>query len=395
MKNNMREAVIVSAVRSPVGKLCGSLSEVKAEDLAAVVLKEAVKRAQIAPEKIDEVFFSTVMAKQFNNVARVAALEAGIPESVPAISMDRQCASSLNAVAYASYLIEAGCYDCVAVGGVDMDTRKPWIFGRTEKAYQLQPPALQIPMVASKKYGKDADILLTAEKIAEQFGITREECDKFALESHRKAIEAWEDHRFDEQIVPIEIKDRKGNVVSVFEKDEIMRESTLEVLAKLRTASGVPGGLVTAGNSSPLCDGAAAAVVMECSMAEELGCDLMGKIIGYAAAGVDPTIMGIGPVYATRKVFEKTGYGWDDIDLIEMNEAFASQSLACVKELNMPTEKLNPNGGAIALGHPFGATGAILTAKMLYELRRQNKKRGLISFCVAGGQGVAVIIERI
>lgn len=390
----MREAVIVSAVRTPVCKMGAELSPCDANMLGGLVIREAVKRAKIAPEKIDEVIYGSVMMKQYNNVARVMALEAGIPESVPAVSIDRQCATSLVGAAYASALIESGMYDTVVIGGVDMDSRRPWVLGRVDKAFSLQPPQIIEHTLAPAKYGKDVIVVNTAEAVAEKYGITREACDAFAAGSHTKAIAAWEAGRFDEQIVPVEIKDRKGNV-TVVNKDGIMRPSTPETLAKLRVASGKPDGVVTAGNSSPLCDGASAAVIMERSLAEELGCEILGKVTAYAAAGVEPGLMGTGPIAATKKLFAKYGMSWDDIDLIEMNEAFAAQSLACIKALDMPVEKLNPNGGAIALGHPYAATGGILLAKMLYELRRTGKKRGLITFCVGGGQGTSVVVERI
>ena len=390
----MREAVIVAAVRTPVCKMGAELASSSAEALGSIAVREAVRRAKIAPEKVDEVIYGSVMMKQYNNVARVVSLAAGLPESVPAVSIDRQCATSLVGAAYATYLIEAGVYDCVVTGGTDMDSQRPWVLGRVEKAYSLAPPPIIEHTLTPKEYGKDAIVVNTAEAVARKYGITREQCDAFASESHRRALAAWEDHRFDEQIVPVPIIDRKGNITMV-EKDGIMRPSPVETLSRLRVASGQPNGVITAGNSSPLCDGASATVVMERTLAERLGCEILGRITAYAAAGVDPRLMGTGPIAATKKLFEKYNLSWNDIDLIEMNEAFAAQSLACISGLDMPTEKLNPNGGAIALGHPYAATGGILLAKAVYELKRTGKKKALITFCVGGGQGTSIVVERV
>ena len=234
---------------------------------------------------------------------------------------------------------------------------------------------------------------MTAEKVAEQYGITREECDQFGLLSQQRAAKGWEEGVFDEQIIPIEVPAGKKGETAQFSKDETVRESTMEGLAKLRP-SFKPDGVSTAGNSSPLTDGAAAVVMMSREKAEEKGLEILGVYKGFAVAGLDPTVMGLGPVYSTRKLLKKMNLSLDDIDLSEINEAFAAQSVACVRELGLDMEKVNVNGGAIALGHPFGATGAILVTKMVYELKRRNLKRGLITFCIGGGQGAAMIIER-
>jgi len=388
----MREAVIVPAVRSPVGKARGSLSPLKPHELASAVVKEALIRSLIDPSRIEEVMYGSVMSKEYNNIARVVGLASGLPVSTPGISFDRQCGTSLNAVAYASILIESGVHDVVLAGGVEMDTRRPWVMGRVEQSFQAAPPEFLPPTVTPPEFG-NASMVATAENVARKYGITRTDCDAFAVESHRRAIAAWNSGRFDSQIVPIVVPAGKGTT-AVFAKDEIMRESSMETMAALRVAGGAEGGVVTAGNSSPTCDGASAVLVMERSAAESSGSPILGAYRGYASVGVDPDIMGIGPVYAIRKLLKAKGMTLGDIDLIEINEAFASQSIACVRELGIDPEKLNVNGGAIALGHPLAATGGILIAKILCELKRRNAELGLISFCVGGGQGVAMLVHR-
>lgn len=389
----MREAVIVSAVRSPMGKYRGSMTNIAPHELGAQVLKEAVKRSKVDPKEIDEVIYCNLMEKEYNNIARYVALEAGLPIEVPGVSLDRQCASSLNAIAYGAYLIMVGHHDVVAAGGVEMDTRRPWILSKPTQPYQMEEPKFLIPKTANDRFGGN-NMLVTAENLAEKYSLNREELDAFSVESHRKAIEAWENGAFDEQIVPIEIKDRKGNV-TVFSRDETMRsDTTVEKLAKLKPASGKKDGMVTAGNSSPYTDGASAVIIMEKEKALSLDCEILGTFKGFESIGVDPSIMGIGPVYAVKKLLDKHGLSMDDIDLIEMNEAFAAQSIPCINELGMNIDKLNVNGGAIALGHPLAATGGILTAKLLYEMKRRNVKRGIVTFCAAGGQGAAALFER-
>lgn len=387
----MREAVIVSAVRTPVGRVMGALASVPAEELGALVVKEAVRRASIDPKEIDEVIFGNLMNTDVNNMARCVALGAGLPITVPGISVDRQCASSLNAFVYAAMLIQTGNADIVVAGGVESDSRRNYVMDKPSKAFQVMPPQWSRIHTVPPEYGQDS-MVDTAENVARQYNLSREELDAFAVLSHRKAANAQKDGIFDAQIIPVEIK--AGKSVVIVDKDEAVRpETSMEILAKLKPVIG-EGGVVTAGNSSPMSDGAGAVVVMEKEKAKEMGLEILAAFKHYAAAGVEPRIMGTGPIAATRKLFKNTGLAFDDIDIIEMNEAFASQSLACIKELNMPMEKLNPNGGAIALGHPLAGTGAILLTKMVYELERQNKKTGLISFCVGGGQGVSVVIER-
>ncbi|WP_258359125.1 thiolase family protein [Moorella sulfitireducens] len=386
----MREAVIVAAVRTPVGRCRGVLAPVPAHELGALAVKEAVRRAGINPEEIDEVIFANLMNNEINNMARMVSLSAGLPISVPGITLDRQCAASLNAVAYASILIEAGYADIIVAGGVESDSRRCYVMEKPTQPYQVAPPQWAVIHTAPGEL--NVTMGMSAENVAEKYGITRRECDEFSLLSHQKATRAWEAGVFDGQIVPVEVKDKKKSIV--VEKDECYRpDASLEAMAALPPVF-KKDGIVTAGNSSPMSDGAGAVVIMEKGKAKALGLEILAKFKAYAAAGVDPRIMGVGPIAATRKLFQKTGMTMKDIDLIELNEAFASQAIACIRELNIDMEKLNVNGGAIALGHPLAGTGAILTTKMVYELKRRGLQTGLISFCVGGGQGVSVVLER-
>lgn len=388
----MREAVIVSAVRSPVGKARGGLTPLQPYELAGLVVKEAVKRAKIDPDKIGEILFGSVMSKEYNNMARVVGLAAGLPVEIPGITLDRQCGTSLNAIAYGAVLIESGMHDVIVAGGVEMDTRRPFIMSRVEQAFQAMPPSFLQPIVTPPAFG-NVSMLVTAENVAQKYNISREECDVYSLESHKRAIESWDKGYFDEQVLKVEVDLGKGKT-TVIAKDEIMRESTLEMMAKLPVASRIPNGVVTAGNSSPTCDGASAVVVMEKNMAQSLGLEILGTYRGFTSIGLDPDVMGLGPIYAIRKLLKDKNLTLDDIDLLEINEAFASQTIACIKELGIDTNKLNVCGGAIALGHPLAASGGILVARMVYELKRRNARYGVVSFCCGGGQGVAMLIER-
>jgi acetyl-CoA C-acetyltransferase len=388
----MREAVIVSAVRTPVGKVRGALANVPAGEMGALVIGESVKRAGIDPAEIEDVFFGNLMANEYANIARVAALGGGLPYSVPALTLDRQCGASLTTFALAAIMIESGHADVLLAGGVESDSRRCYVMEKPSAAFQINPP--QWANIVSAYAPEDAvNMGMTAENLAEKYKITREQCDAFAVTSQQKAARAWNEGFFDSQIVPVPAPSGKGQTVFV-NKDEALRaDTTSEGLAKLRP-SFKENGVVTAGNSSPLSDGAGALVVMEKSMAKSRGLKIWGKFSGYACVGVDPKYMGWGPVEATQKLLKKTGCTLQDIDLIEMNEAFAAQSLACIQGLSIDTDKLNVNGGAIALGHPLAGTGAILLTKLVYELERRNLGTGLVTFCVGGGQGVSVLIER-
>ncbi|MBP2652805.1 MAG: Acetyl-CoA C-acetyltransferase [Firmicutes bacterium] len=389
----MREAVIVSAVRTPVGKCRGALASVPAHELGALSVKEAVKRAKIDPSIIEDVIYANLMNHEINNMGRMVALAAGLPITVPGITLDRQCPASLNALAYAAILIEAGYHDVLVAGGVESDSRRPYVMDKATVGYQVAAPQWSVIHTAPDELG-NLPMGITAENIAEKYGITREECDKFAVRSHQKLAAAWDAGYFNEQIVPVEVNLGKGKT-SMFTKDEALRpETSMESLAKLRP-SFKKDGVLTAGNSSPMSDGGGAMVVMEKELAKSMGLEILAKFKAYATAGVDPKIMGVGPVASTNILFKKTGMTMKDIDLVEINEAFASQSIACVRDLNIPEDKFNVNGGAIAHGHPLAGSGAVLVAKTVYELKRRNLSTGLISFCAGGGAGVSVVLERV
>ena len=388
----MKEAVIVSAVRLPVGRVGGALAKIRPEKLGGMVIREALKRGKVDPNMVDECIFCSCDNEDIKIAARVIALEGGLPISVPGYQIQRGCGSSLTAVWDAAMMIPTGFAETVVCGGAESTTFAPYLMNQPTRAYSQMPMPWCEPIFSPKEYGNLPNGP-TADNIAKRFGITREDCDAFAVESHRKGAEAYRNHRFDEQILPVEVA-LKGGKTMTFDRDEPLRDDcSMESLAKLRP-SFAPDGVCTAGNSSPLVDGASCVIVMEREKAESLGLDILAKVTNFADAGCEPSIMGEGPVHACRKLFKKTGLTWDDIDLIEMNEAFAAQSVHCVRELNMPVEKLNVNGGAIALGHPFAATGTILVTKMVYEMRRTDAQRGVVTFCIGGGQGVALLLEK-
>ncbi|NLB53511.1 MAG: thiolase family protein [Syntrophomonadaceae bacterium] len=386
-----REAVIVSPVRTPVGKCRGVLAPVPAYKLAAEVIKETVNRTNVNPAEIDDVIYGNLFAFDVANMGRMALLEAGLPIEVPGMTVDRQCSSSLNAIAIAASLVISGFGDLFIAGGVESDSRRPFVFEKPEKGYQTSFPkwcGIQVspPQVGNPPMG------ITAENVAELYGISREEQDEFAYLSHTRAIAAQKNGVFDKQIVPITIPQKKGQAVLV-SKDEVPRESTnMEALSALKPAF-KKDGTVTAGNSSPMSDGASACIVTTRQKAEEMGWPWMLKFKSFAVAAVDPNYMGLGPIYATRKLLSRTGMRLNDFDLIELNEAFAAQSLACIKDLNIDLNRCNVNGGAIALGHPLAGTGGILTAKLAYEMEARGAKNGLVSFCIGGGQGLTAWFE--
>ncbi|SBW08588.1 Acetyl-CoA acetyltransferase [uncultured delta proteobacterium] len=385
-----RSAVLVSGARTPIGKCRGSLAEVPASTLASIVMREAVKRAGIEPSELDDVVFGNLLNSEACNMARLAALEAGFPFSVPAVTMDRQCASGLETMAYAAAMIQAGFKDVLLAGGVESDSTRTYIMEKPKAAYQVMPP--QWATYRTAPGDLNVPMGITAENVAEACGVTREECDAFAVESHKKAAHAWEQGYFNEQIVPVTIRGKKGDVI-VAADECVRKDASLESMAALKPAF-KKDGIVTAGNSSPMNDGAGAVVIMEEGRARSGGYAAMFRFKAYAVAGVDPRMMGLGPVEAVRKLFRQTGMTFADIDLVELNEAFAAQSLGCIRELNIPPDKLNVNGGAIALGHPLAGTGGILVTKLMYELVRRGCGVGMVSFCIGGGQGAAAVIER-
>ncbi len=388
----MRDAVIVSAVRTPVGRgVKGTLSNTRPDDLAALVLGEAVKRAGIDSSLVEDVILGCAMpeAEQGMNVARLAALRAGLPDSVSGVTVNRFCSSGLQTIAMGVAAIKAGFNDVVLAGGVESMSYVP-MMGHN--------PAPN-PDLMDSRPGAYISMGLTAENVATRYGVSKEDQDAFAVRSHQRATKAVQEGKFHDEIVavPVTVDTLKGTQLSsatvMFENDELMRPDTsMEGLAKLKPAF-KNGGSVTAGNASPFSDGAAAVLIMEAEMAKRLGLEPLGRLLAFATAGVEPEIMGIGPVKAIPKALEQAGLTLEDIDLIELNEAFAAQSLAIIRTLGIDESKLNVNGGAIALGHPLGATGAKLTASLLHELKRRGGRYGIVTMCVGGGMGAAGVFE--
>lgn len=386
-----RDAVIVSAVRTAIGRQGGALAPIPAHIFGAEVIKEAIRRANVRPEMIDDVILGNVLSGG-GNIARLTALQTGLSIEITGLTVDRQCGSGINAVNLAAQAIRAGDGDIYIAGGIESMSRAPYLMDRPEKPYSSTPPSFRKSQLSPKEIG-DPPMGITAENLVKKYNISREEQDEFAFRSQQRMAAAMEEGRFNEQIVPITIPVRKGEPI-VFKTDEHPRpQTTMEALSKLQPAF-LEGGTVTAGNSSGLNDAASALVIMSREKAEELGLTPLAVVREYAVAGVDPNIMGIGPVPATRKVLKKAGLSLEDIDIIEINEAFAAQVIACDRELNMDPKKVNVNGGAIAHGHPLGATGAILITKAVYELKRSGGRYALITACIGGGQGIATIIER-
>ena len=389
-----KEIVIASACRTAIGTMGGSLKNTPVVDLGTIVIKEAINRAGIKPEDVDEVLMGCVLqAAQGQSVARQAAVYAGIPVEKPALTLNNLCGSGLKCVNLAADMIEAGDAEVLVVGGMESMTRAPYVVPNGRYGYRMGPGEFLDTMICDglQDTFNHYHMGITAENVAEQWGITREAQDEFAANSQKKAVEAIEAGRFKDEIVPVPIKVKKQEVM--FDTDEHPRKGvTAESLAKLRPAF-KKDGTVTAGNASGINDGAAALVIMSAEKAEELGVKPIARYVGGASAGCDPSIMGVGPIYAVRKAFEKTGKTMDDMDLIELNEAFAAQSLAVCNDLEVPMEKCNVNGGAIALGHPVGCSGARILVSLIYELQRRGEKTGLASLCVGGGMGVAAIVE--
>jgi acetyl-CoA C-acetyltransferase len=394
--NGAQDVVVLSAVRTAIGKYGGSLKDKSPSDLGAVVTKEAIKRAGIAPEDVGHVVFGNVIHSDQKDMylSRVAAVNAGIPVEVPCLTLNRLCGSGLQAIVSGAQMIKLGDVQVTVGGGAECMTRAQYWLPALRWGQRLSDGAAVDAMVAALTDPFDnVHMGVTADNVAVKYNVSREDQDQFAVESHRRAIAAMKACRFADQIVPIELKSREG--VTNFVTDEHARaDASLEGMAKLKPAFGKTG-TVTPGNASGINDAAAAVVLMNADTANKRGLKPMARLVGYSHVGVDPKYMGIGPVPAIRDVFKKTGLGLDDMDVIELNEAFAAQALAVMRELNIPTEKTNPNGGAVALGHPIGATGCLITVKALYELHRIQGRYALVSLCIGGGQGMAVIFERI
>ncbi|WP_301897240.1 acetyl-CoA C-acetyltransferase [uncultured Holdemanella sp.] len=391
-----KKVVLAGACRTAIGKMGGALSNTPAADLGAIVIKEALNRAGVKPEQVDEVLMGCVIqAAQGQNVARQASIKAGLPIEVPAVTLNVVCGSGLNCVNQAAAMIKAGQADIVVAGGMENMSMAPYAMTKARFGYRMNNATIVDTMVndALTDAFNHYHMMITAENICDRWNLTREELDEFSANSQQKAEKAMAEHKFDDEIVPVPVKVKKQIVE--FKVDEGPRPgTTVETLAKLRCCSGKEGGMVTAGNASGINDGAAAIVVMSEEKAKELGVTPMATWVQGALAGVEPEIMGIGPVAATRKVMEKTGLTVDDMDLIEANEAFAAQSVAVAKELGFDMSKVNVNGGAVALGHPVGASGCRILVTLLHEMQKRDAKKGLATLCIGGGMGCATIVER-
>jgi len=392
----MNEVVLAGAVRTPIGTFGGSFAETPATELGAVAVREALKRAAVRPEDVDEVILGNVLSAGLGmNPARQAAIAAGIPDSVPATAINKVCGSGLKAVALAAQAIILGDADVVVAGGMEGMSSSPYLLPKARYGYRMGHGEVIDHMIKDGLWCALSDCHMgnTAENVALEREISRGDQDEFSVRSQQKAAAAWDNGRFADEIVPVEVKQRKG--AGMVEKDEHFRPDTnMESLSKLRPAFAGDGS-VTAGNASGINDGAAAVVVMSRKKAEELGVTPMASVRSYASAGVPPRIMGIGPVPATQKALAKSGLSLDEIDLIEANEAFAAQSLAVGRELGWDWERVNVNGGAIALGHPIGASGTRILVTLLHEMMRRDAKRGLATLCIGGGQGIAMVVESV
>ena len=393
----MREVVIASAVRTPIGKFGGSLKDVSARKLGAIVIKEALNRAGVDPAMVDEVIMGCVLQGGLGqNVSRQMSLDAGVPVEVPTFTINKVCGSGLRAVELAAQIIKAGDADIVVAGGAENMSATAFAMPAARWGARMFDTKMVDMMVNDGLWDafNGYHMGITAENVAEQWGLTREQLDEFSVISQQRAEAAVDSGRFDDEIVPVTIPQRKGDPI-VFARDEhLTRGSSMEKVAKLKPAFKKDGGVVTAANASGINDSGAAVVVMSAEKAEELGIKPLCKIVSYASGGVDPSIMGVGPVPATRKALDKAGLKIEDIDLVEANEAFAAQSLAVRKELGLDPEKTNVNGGAIALGHPIGASGCRILVTLIYEMMKRDSKRGLATLCIGGGMGTSLIVER-
>jgi acetyl-CoA C-acetyltransferase len=390
-----REVVVVSGARTPIGGYGGSLKDIPPSDLAALCVREAVKRAHLEPELIGHVVFGNVIHTDAHDhyLARVAGIKGGLPYGTPALTLNRLCGSGLQAIITAAQTIMLGDADAAVAGGAENMSRSPYLSPAMRWGARMNDTTLVDVMVAALSDPfDDCHMGVTAENVAKKWNISRADQDKLAVESHKRAGNAIEKGLFKEQIVPVEIKVKRETIA--FAVDETVRaDSTVEKLSTLKPVFDKEG-TVTAGNSSSINDAAAAVVLMEREQAKKRGLRPLGRLAAYSYAGVDPKHMGIGPVPAVRSLLEKTGLKLDDFDVFEVNEAFAAQALAVTRELKLPAERTNPNGSGISLGHPIGATGAILTIKALYELKRTGGKRALVTMCIGGGQGIAAVVER-
>ncbi|WP_447045420.1 acetyl-CoA C-acetyltransferase [Vreelandella sp. H-I2] len=391
----MKEVVIVAARRTAVGAFGGSLAGIPASDLGALVIKDILESTGVAPDQVDEVLLGQVLtAGVGQNPARQASIKAGLPDSVPAMTINKVCGSGLKAVHLATQAIRCGDAELILAGGQENMSASPHVLPNSRTGQRMGDWKAIDTMVHDGLWDafNNYHMGITAENLAEKYGITREEMDKFAAQSQQNAANAIKEGKFKSQIVPVHIPQRKGDPV-VFDTDENPREVTAEKLGGMKPAF-KKDGTVTAGNASSLNDGAAVVMICSAEKAKELGLEPLARIAGYANAAVDPAIMGIGPAPATRRCLEKAGWSLDDLDLAEANEAFAAQALSVNKELGWDVSKVNVNGGAIALGHPIGASGCRVLVSLLHEMIARDAKKGLATLCIGGGQGVALAIER-
>ncbi|RIK87653.1 MAG: acetyl-CoA C-acyltransferase [Planctomycetota bacterium] len=390
-----RQVVFLSGVRTAIGAFGGSLKDIPPSELAARCVRQAVHRAQVDPKSVGHVVFGNVIHTdpQDHYLARVACVNGGLPVETPALTLNRLCGSGLQAIVTAAQTILLGDADVAVAGGAENMSRSPYASAALRWGARMgDSPMIDMMVAALTDPFDNCHMGVTAENVAKKWDISRESQDKLAVESHRRAAAAIEKGYFKEQIIPIEIKVKKDT--KVFDADETVRaEASLEKMAALKPAFDKDG-VVTPGNASSINDAAAAVVLMEAEAARRQGLRPMGRLAAYSFAGVDPKFMGIGPVPAVRSLLQKTGLGLADIDLFEVNEAFAAQALAVARELDLPPDRTNPNGSGISLGHPIGATGCILAVKALYELKRTGGKRALVTMCIGGGQGIAALIER-
>lgn len=394
--SEIKEAVIISAVRTPVGKFLGALKSFKATDLGAIAVREAVKRAGVAPESVDEVIMGCVIqAGLGQNPARQAALRGGLPDTVSAVTVNKVCGSGLKAIMMAAQGVQLGDTEIVVAGGMESMSNAPYLIPKAREGYRLGPGTLVDTVINDGLWCAfdDQHMGCTGEVVSERFNVSRAEQDEYALNSHRKASAAIKAGRFREEIVPVEIPQRKGPAI-VFDTDEPVREDTsLESLGKLKPAF-KDGGTVTAGNAPGVNDGASAVVVTSRERARALGVEPLAKIVGQATSGVEPKLVMMAPVEAIRKLLKKTGWSLNDVDLIELNEAFAVQAVAIIRELGLDAGRVNVNGGAVALGHAIGQSGSRILTTMLYEMKRRDAHRGIAALCLGGGNAVAIAVER-
>ena len=395
--SELNEAVIISAARTPVGKFLGSLKGFKATELGAIVVREAVKRAGVKPEDVDEVIMGCVIqAGLGQNPARQAALNAGIPPSVAAVTVNKVCGSGLKAVMMAAQGVQLGDSEMVVAGGMESMSNAPYLVPKAREGYRLGNGELVDSMINDGLWCafENYHMGCAGEVVAEEYSIDRARQDEFAMNSHHKAAAAIKAGKFKDEIVPVEIPQRKGAAL-IFDTDETVREDTsIEALGKLKPAFKPEGGTVTAGNAPSVNDGASAVVVTSLRRARELGVEPMAKIVAQAVAGVEPRLVMMAPVEAVRKLFKKTGWSPSEVDLVELNEAFSVAAVAVTRELGLDPEKVNVNGGAVALGHAIGQSGSRLLTSLLYELKRRDARRGIVSLCLGGGNAVAMAIER-